>query len=137
MNDFPLPDFEDAPASWRGRGLPVAYSCSGCSSSAQLAHYVAVQLDRRGLARMSCIAALSADVAQIVSDLRCASQVIAIDACDFLCAKRAVERHRIKPHHHYRVVARESLAGAALEDEAERIIERVLADILRPVHGVR
>jgi hypothetical protein len=35
------------------------------------------------------------------------------------------------------VVARESLAGAALEDEAERIIERVLADILRPVHGVR
>jgi uncharacterized metal-binding protein len=66
MNDIPAP-FDSGPARhWRGRGLPVVFACSGCSSSAQLAHYVAVQLDRRGLARMSCVAGLSADVLQIV-----------------------------------------------------------------------
>lgn len=33
--------------------LPLVYSCSGCSSAAQMANYLAVSLDRRGLAEMS------------------------------------------------------------------------------------
>ncbi len=42
--------------------LPLVYSCSGCSSAAQLANHVALQLDRRGLAEMSCIAGVGGDV---------------------------------------------------------------------------
>lgn len=42
------------------RTLPLVYSCSGCSSAAQMANYVAVQLDRRGAAEMSCIAGVGA-----------------------------------------------------------------------------
>lgn len=36
--------------------LPIVYSCSGCSSAAQLANYLALRLDRSGSAEMSCIA---------------------------------------------------------------------------------
>lgn len=28
--------------------LPLVYSCSGCSSAAQMANYLAIQLDRQG-----------------------------------------------------------------------------------------
>lgn len=136
MNDSSPPDFREPTTGWRGRGLPVVYSCSGCSSSAQLAHYVAVQLDRRGLARMSCVAGLAAEVPQIVADLLSAPQVIALDACEFRCAKRAIERHGVKPRYHY-VLAPSTRSGIALEDEAERLIQRVLADILLPLHAVR
>jgi uncharacterized metal-binding protein len=41
---------------------PLVYSCSGCSSSAQMANYLAVQLDRQGLAEMSCIAGVGGNV---------------------------------------------------------------------------
>lgn len=40
---------------------PLVYSCSGCSSAAQLANHVALQLDRRGVAEMSCIAGVGGD----------------------------------------------------------------------------
>ena len=36
--------------------LPLVYSCSGCSSAAQLANHLAVRLDRDERAEMSCIA---------------------------------------------------------------------------------
>ncbi|MBS3959615.1 MAG: hypothetical protein KGZ52_09465, partial [Xanthomonadaceae bacterium] len=36
--------------------LPLVYSCSGCSSAAQLANRLALMLDRDGEAEMSCIA---------------------------------------------------------------------------------
>ena len=44
---------------------PLVYSCSGCSSAAQLANHVALQLDRRGVAEMSCIAGVGGDVSFI------------------------------------------------------------------------
>lgn len=35
--------------------LPLVYSCSGCSSAAQMANCLALELDRKGVAEMSCI----------------------------------------------------------------------------------
>jgi uncharacterized metal-binding protein len=86
---------------------------------------------------MSCIAGLAADVPQIVADLLSAPQVIALDACEFRCAKRAIERHGVKPRHQYVLAACSAGSEIALADEAERFIQRVLADILLPLHAVR
>ena len=38
------------------KNLPILYSCSGCSSAAQMANHIAVYIDRQGIAEMSCIA---------------------------------------------------------------------------------
>jgi len=46
--------------------LPVVYSCSGASSAAQMANHMAVALDRRGVAEMSCIAGVGGDVPSLV-----------------------------------------------------------------------
>lgn len=42
--------------------LPLVYSCSGCSSAAQMANYMAIQLDKRGDAEMSCIAGVGGNL---------------------------------------------------------------------------
>ncbi|KAB2842761.1 MAG: zinc-binding protein, partial [Burkholderiales bacterium] len=42
--------------------LPLIYSCSGCSSAAQLTNALALQLTREGLGEMSCIAGVGGGV---------------------------------------------------------------------------
>lgn len=84
--------------------LPMVYSCSGCSSAAQLANHVAVRLDREGLAEMSCIAGLGGDVPSLVRKAHDAVQagrpVMAVDGCVLACVKHTLARHGIAPTQH-------------------------------------
>ena len=50
--------------------LPLVYSCSGCSSAAQMANHLALRLDRAGVAEMSCIAGVGGGVAGLVRTAR-------------------------------------------------------------------
>ena len=83
------------------KSVPLVYSCSGCSSAAQLANYVALRLDRLGAAEMSCIAGLGGDVGPVVRKATSGRPVIAIDGCALACAKQCLARHGIRPQHHY------------------------------------
>ncbi len=80
---------------------PLVYSCSGCSSAAQLANHLAVRLDREGLAEMSCIAGVGGDVPSLVRvarDAQAASRpVLAIDGCVLSCVKSTLARHGVAP----------------------------------------
>lgn len=80
--------------------LPLVYSCSGCSSAAQLANHVAVQLDRRGVAEMSCIAGVGGDVPSLLKVAQSGRPMVVIDGCALVCAKRSLERHGVIPDRH-------------------------------------
>jgi uncharacterized metal-binding protein len=80
--------------------LPLVYSCSGCSSAAQMANHVALRLDRRGVAEMSCIAGLGGDVASLVKLAHSGRPIIVIDGCALVCATKCLERHHITPDKH-------------------------------------
>lgn len=82
---------------------PLVYSCSGCSSAAQLANHVAVQMDRRGAAEMSCIAGVGGDVPQLVRLARSGRPIIALDGCPLVCVQSALARHGITPARHYQL----------------------------------
>ncbi|HCN88211.1 MAG TPA: zinc-binding protein, partial [Oxalobacteraceae bacterium] len=75
--------------------LPLVYSCSGCSSAAQMANYVALQLDRRGAAEMSCIAGVGGDVPSLVKLAQSGRRIIAIDGCPLACVKQCLARHGV------------------------------------------
>ncbi|WP_256013539.1 putative zinc-binding protein [Desertivirga xinjiangensis] len=81
----------------------LVYSCSGCSSAAQMANYLAIQLDRSRLADMSCIAGLGGDVKKMVKAAKQASEIIAIDGCPLACAKACLDRHGLLPDIHYQL----------------------------------
>jgi len=81
--------------------FPLVYSCSGCSSAAQMANHVALQLDRRNVAEMSCIAGVGGNVPALVKVARSGRTIIAIDGCALACARSCLERVGVTPTLYY------------------------------------
>ncbi|RQH04891.1 putative zinc-binding protein [Paraburkholderia dinghuensis] len=77
--------------------LPLVYSCSGCSSAAQMANYVAIQLDRRNLAEMSCIAGVGGGVPKLVKVAKSGRPIVGIDGCALACVKNSLAKHGVEP----------------------------------------
>lgn len=79
---------------------PIVYSCSGCSSAAQMANYLAVQLDRKGVAEMSCIAGVGGNVKKLVRTALSGRPIIVIDGCPLACSKACLNNHSVQPDVH-------------------------------------
>lgn len=83
--------------------LPLVYSCSGCSSAAQLANHVAVRMDRTGMAEMSCIAGVGGDVPKLVKLATSGRPILALDGCPLECVRNSLKRHAVTPARHYQL----------------------------------
>lgn len=81
----------------RYQRLPLAYSCSGCSSAAQLANELAVRLDREEMAEMSCIVGVAAGVKPLLHTARSGRPMIVLDGCPLHCARKALQSYKIQP----------------------------------------
>ena len=114
------------------RALPLVYSCSGCSSAAQLANHVAVRLDRDRIAEMSCIAGVGGDVRSLVQTAREDRPIIAIDGCALQCVKNCLKRHGVVPTHHYTLSdlgVRKRLHHDFDPADAEHVLYRIRGDM--------
>ena len=115
---------------------PLVYSCSGCSSAAQLANHVAVRLDRSGVAEMSCIAGVGGDVASLVKTARSGRPIIALDGCALVCVQSSLARHGITPVRHYQL-QQYGVRKRQHEDfdpaQAQAVLERVTQDLQQPL----
>jgi uncharacterized metal-binding protein len=115
--------------------LPLVYSCSGCSSAAQLANHVALQLDRRGVAEMSCIADVGGDVPYLLKIANSGRPIVALDGCALACVKSCLARHGIEAGRHYQLnhygVKKRYHADFDL-GEAAAVIARVMTDLDAP-----
>ncbi len=111
---------------------PLVYSCSGCSSAAQLANHVAVRLDRSGVAEMSCIAGVGGDVASLVKTAHSGRPIIALDGCALVCVKSSLERHGITATRHYQL-QQYGVRKRQHEDfdpaQAQQVLEQVVGDL--------
>lgn len=79
---------------------PLVYACSGCSSAAQMANYLALRLDREGLAEMSCIAGVGGNVKTLVRTAKSGRKLVAIDGCPLACVKACLRIHSLHPDWH-------------------------------------
>ncbi len=66
-----------------------------------MANYLALELDRRGLAEMSCIAGVGGDVPALLRVARSGRSIIVLDGCPLRCAKACLARHDIAPAVHH------------------------------------
>lgn len=84
--------------------LPVVYPALRLgSSAAQLANHVALQLDRKGLAEMSCIAGVGGDVPHLMKLARSGRPIIGLDRCPSVCVQSSLARHGIACDQHYQL----------------------------------
>ncbi len=112
--------------------LPIVYSCSGCSSAAQLANFVALQLDRRGLAEMSCIAGVGGDVPHLLKVATSGRPIVALDGCPLACVKSCLARHGLAPDRHHQLHTH-GVRKRQHEDfdpvQAQAVLDQVSADL--------
>lgn len=112
------------------KDLPLVYSCSGCSSAAQLANHVAVRLDREGEAEMSCIAGVGGNVPHLVKIARSGRPVLALDGCALECVKSSLAQRGLTPTRHILLNERgvKKRYGADFDpDEAAEVLEQARA----------
>jgi uncharacterized metal-binding protein len=76
---------------------PLVYSCSGCSNAAQMANYLALRLDRSGVAEMSCIAGVGGNVKKLVQTALSGRKIIVIDGCPLACSRACLANHSVQP----------------------------------------
>lgn len=81
--------------------IPLVYSCSGCSSAAQMANWIALQMDREGVAEMSCIAGVGGGVGPLVEKAKSADVIIEIDGCLLHCVEHCLKKEGLKSTFHY------------------------------------
>ena len=117
--------------------LPLVYSCSGCSSAAQMANDIAVSLDREQVAEMSCIAGVGGDVGPLVETATSGRSVLVVDGCPLECAKACLADHGVEPDEHVNLAAEgvpkeyhteyDDEQAAALREEVEELAEALTA----------
>ncbi len=117
--------------------LPLVYSCSGCSSAAQLANTLALRLDRDGEAQMSCIAGVGADLPNFVQQAASGRPILALDGCPLACVRNSLKRHSVEPDRYVQLQkhgVKKRYGQDAAHDDVERIYPRIveLARELRP-----
>lgn len=108
--------------------LPLVYSCSGCSSAAQLANHVALELDRQQVAEMSCIAGVGGGVESLVRTAKSGRPIIALDGCALHCVRHCLQRHGVTPTWHYTLSdfgIRKRYHAQFDPDEAARVVVEV------------
>ncbi|MDE3209922.1 MAG: zinc-binding protein [Pseudomonadota bacterium] len=71
---------------------PLVYACAGCSSAAQMANSLALQLDRAHAAEMSCIAGVGGGVAGLVRTAQSGRRILALDGCVLRCVGACLAR---------------------------------------------
>lgn len=84
---------------------PLVYSCSGCSNAAQMANYIAVQLDRNGIAEMSCIVGVGGNVKKLLHTALSGRKIITIDGCPLACSKACLGNHSLNSDSHFELTA--------------------------------
>ncbi|HEX7046797.1 MAG TPA: putative zinc-binding protein [Gammaproteobacteria bacterium] len=114
--------------------LPLVYSCSGCSSAAQLANTLAVRLDRAKVAEMSCIAGVGGGVKSLVNKAKRAAasnrKIVVLDGCHLQCARHCLDNQGVTPDVHLRLnelgIRKEYHADVDAA-ETERVYKTVLS----------
>lgn len=110
--------------------LPLVYSCSGCSSVAQLANALAVRLDREGEAQMSCIAGVGADLPAFVRQASAGRPILALDGCPLACVRNCLKRHGVEPDRYVQLQeygVKKRYGQDPASDDVQRLYPRVVA----------
>jgi uncharacterized metal-binding protein len=109
--------------------FPLVYSCSGCSSAAQMANHIALDIDRAGVAEMSCIAGVGGDVPSLVKLAKSGRPVVAIDGCPLECARNCLARHGVTPDLHFQLAERKRYHMQFDPAEAALLAREVADDV--------
>ena len=75
-----------------GDKVRLLYACSGAANTGLLADSVSRRLAKLGIGRMTCLAAVGAELSGYVESARAAGENFLIDGCPVSCGRKIFER---------------------------------------------
>jgi uncharacterized metal-binding protein len=83
------------------QALKLIYACSGAANTGNATDKIARLLAQEKVGKMTCIAALGADISGFIETAKLAEDNIVIDGCPVACAKMIFTRHGISNFTHF------------------------------------
>ena len=84
-----------------GDSVTLIYACSGAANTGLLADQVARRLASSGAGKMTCLAAMGAELSGFVASAKAAGKNVVVDGCPVACGA-AIFRKLDIPFEHYR-----------------------------------
>lgn len=81
--------------------IDLIYSCSGAANTGYLADGVARRMMKEGTGKMTCLAAVGAELSGFTQSAEAAGRNIVIDGCPVSCGKKIFERLGL-PYTHFK-----------------------------------
>jgi len=75
----------------------LIYACSGAADVGAIADQVARRIRSEGVAKMTCVAGIGAELPSYVQSAKDSDVNIAIDGCSVACAKKTLEKIGVTP----------------------------------------
>lgn len=79
--------------------LPIVYACAGCSGAGQIAYKLALQLNKKGVAEMSCLAGLASKQKTFFHKIK-NREIWIIDGCPIQCSKGILKNMNLSEAKH-------------------------------------
>jgi len=81
----------------------LVFACSGAADVGEIADRAARMLNREGAARMYCLCGIGGRIETSIETARAAGRVLAIDGCEFDCARKCLELAGLANFRHLRI----------------------------------
>jgi len=107
------------------KNLPVVYACAGCSGAGQIAYKMALELNKKGMAEMSCLAGLASKQKSFLHKIKNRAIWI-IDGCPINCSKAILQNMNLSEAKHIRL---DTLGIKKNEDPENVDIEKLIEGI--------
>jgi uncharacterized metal-binding protein len=75
----------------------LIFSCSGAADVGALSDQVSRKLSKECKGRLFCTAVIGANIAEKIAPIKTASEIVTIDGCSLLCAKKILENAGFSP----------------------------------------
>ena len=76
---------------------PIVFACTGCSNVGLMANDIALNMNRDGIAEMSCASGVVGQVKPIVAQINSGRAIIVLDGCSCACTKACLRECEIEP----------------------------------------
>jgi uncharacterized metal-binding protein len=78
----------------------IIFPCAGQANTGQLTNLAAIQLTEEGYGSIACVALLATGAEGLVASARKADEVLILDGCPMLCAKKIAEAQGVPVGQH-------------------------------------
>lgn len=111
-----------------GENTKLIYSCSGAANTGYLADNVARKMMKENTGKMTCLAAVGADLSGFILSAQSASNIV-IDGCPVACGKIIFEKNKL-PYQHF------VLTDFGVEKGKTEIDQEVINDISSKINSL-